>query len=163
MPGIIDTSNMLQVAREEGQATVTKAKVIEAYAFEKVISSLGVALAERASPPTDAQCALHLVLLESVITLKSKVEQWGVSKAFYPETSWQYYLSLASARFSIFTDSMCKKKSSNWNEVPPLDILMVWHAFMLNPGAYSRFGKAVPKMAWMERGIDWNCLVNSLL
>ncbi|KAI4209007.1 MAG: hypothetical protein LQ351_008005 [Letrouitia transgressa] len=158
MPGIIGTPNILQVAQEENQATVTKVKAIEASTLKKVISSLEVSSAERASPPTAAQCAVHLVLLESIVNLKSKVEQWGAPKALDSETSWQYYLSLASARFAIFTSSMRQKKSSSRNEVPPLDILIVWHAFMLNPGIYSRFGKTLHRMAWIDKGIDWSNL-----
>lgn len=161
MPGIIGTPNILQVAQEENQATVTKVKAIEASTLKKVISSLEVSSAERASPPTAAQCAVHLVLLESIVNLKSKVEQWGAPKALDSETSWQYYLSLASARFAIFTSSMRQKKSSSRNEVPPLDILIVWHAFMLNPGIYSRFGKTLHRMAWIDKGIDWSNLVSS--
>lgn len=163
MPGIIGSPNILQVALDDEQAIVSNVEAIKSSAFENVVSSLEVSSAERASPPTAAQCAVHLVLLESIINLKSKVEQWGAAKAFDSETSWQYYLSLASARFAIFTSSMRRNKSSSWNKVPPLDILIVWHAFMLNPRTYSRFGKTVPKMAWIERGINWNNLVSSLL
>jgi hypothetical protein len=163
MPGISSISNTLQVAPEEEQATLTKAKDIEASVLKNVVSSPKASLTEMSLPPTAAQCAVHLMLLETIICLKSKVEQWGASKALDSETSWQYYLSLGSARFAIFSDLMQREKSSCWNGIPPLDILMVWHAFMLNPGAYSRFRKTVLNVAWIERGIDWNLLVSPYL
>lgn len=103
--------------REEEQAVVTNIEAFETSTFEKVVSSLEGSSAERASPPTAAQCAVHLVLLESIINLKSKVEQWGARKAFDSEKSWQYYLCLASAHFAIFNrfDAEEEIKQLQWS------------------------------------------------
>lgn len=84
--------------------------------------------------------------------LRSKVpeKRWSVfvSRAERRFTTWwfklqrrEHYLSLHDMERSGSFEDLVKPKGSwrpSWMEdkLPPLDVLMVWHAFMLNPRAY---------------------------
>lgn len=46
--------------------------------------------------------------------------------------------------------------------MPPLDVLLVWHAFMLNPRAYRHFETVVLCGRLGGKGIDWEDLVSDI-
>jgi hypothetical protein len=105
--------------------------------------------------PTTQECAIHLGFLECVVALKQDVEQWNM------ETGWNSYLQLAVPRFQVWIAHFLNDKASS-SEIPPLDVLVVWHAFMLNPGPYSKFERAVSQISVHGKGIDWQKLVYHL-
>ncbi|KAK3306020.1 uncharacterized protein B0T15DRAFT_534087 [Chaetomium strumarium] len=58
---------------------------------------------------------------------------------------WPYFLTLAVARFEIWAEKAAatlvgeKEEAVQLPYLPPLDILMVWHAFLLNPKAFESY------------------------
>ncbi|KAJ6620392.1 hypothetical protein B0H10DRAFT_2163599 [Mycena sp. CBHHK59/15] len=90
-----------------------------------------------------AQIKDHLALLRAFAELKLEVE--GLPDADIPhmpadkERRWAWFVGLAVERF----EKWCKKLQPSHSEkgvatlLPPVDVLMVWHSYLLNPGWYA--------------------------
>ncbi|KAF2674381.1 hypothetical protein BT63DRAFT_419675 [Microthyrium microscopicum] len=160
MPSVVSTSSVPQL---DGKVPVTKSKALgedSSITASQQLSVSGLSHGGAILPSND-QCAVHLELLEVIVALKRKVEDWGTDNGFTPETAWRNYLTLATARFTIFVDSI-RSKLVERNLIPPIDVLMVWHAFMLNPGVYSRFERQVHENKWGSNGLDWSCIQKAI-
>ena len=136
------------------------------------------------SPPTTAECAVHLELLEVLLALKQKVitsnaldrafsivpkdklvtvgrKRTRVADATFQTrraVKWPVYVRLAAARFLSWWNRL-DVIMSDGKSLPPLgklplrtvgtsltyfqDVLMVWHAFLLNPAKYKAFCETV--------------------
>jgi hypothetical protein len=109
-----------------------------------------------ASLPTATECGIHLHFLETITLLKQQVEQWD------KEAGWGIYLELAVSRFQTWISGyLVVKDEGLTSRIPPLDVLVVWHAFMLNPGPYTRFESGLTPKNVQGKGIDWQRLVSS--
>ncbi|KAG6865062.1 hypothetical protein C0991_005381 [Blastosporella zonata] len=94
---------------------------------------------------TSTQVKNHLALLYAFATLKTRIDGLyaeGNEIPFLPKTKdrcWGWFIALAVERFSIWCKSLQQKDSSKHaaEALPPVDVLMVWHAYMLNPGWYA--------------------------
>lgn len=98
--------------------------------------------------PSDLEA--HLVLLGAFHRLKEEVLSLKGIKAdipMEPEERWAVFLQRAVYRFEQWAIRMIggegqeeeessKPRTLEPNEVPPLDVLMVWHTYMLNPRTY---------------------------
>ncbi|KAF8191598.1 hypothetical protein K438DRAFT_1591296 [Mycena galopus ATCC 62051] len=85
----------------------------------------------------------HLALLNAFAELKISVE--GMTNAgirHLPsdnERRWALFIGMAVERFELW----CKELQPSHSEkgiaaiLPPIDVLMVWHAYLLNPGWYA--------------------------
>ncbi|KAM7183571.1 Protein of unknown function (DUF1399) domain containing protein [Naviculisporaceae sp. PSN 640] len=109
--------------------------------------------------PNVAQCAIHLEFLETLFVLREKIlRSDDIDKAmdiqlqrqrktgFKGDTKelkdttletrrrakWPKYIELAVIRFLDWQESLPKDAGPDI-KLPPLDVLMVWHAFLLNP------------------------------
>lgn len=110
--------------------------------------------------PTVSQCAVHLELLEAFTWLHNRVyKEEAFSEIFGedPEKNlwWRAVVEVAVARFGIWWEVVNKELKAreeaeagvlnNGNSMkvlprdllPPLDVLMVWHSYMLNPRRYN--------------------------
>ena len=71
---------------------------------------------------------------------------------------WHAYVKASAGRFADWVSSL--SKGSTTAELPSLDVLMVWHAFMLNPVKYARFEKLtnLPRdgLNWAALPTSWN-------
>ncbi|RDB24427.1 hypothetical protein Hypma_008478 [Hypsizygus marmoreus] len=99
------------------------------------------------SPLIDvAQLKGHLTLLREFASLKSTVDalEHNAGKACLdqmPEEKdrrWAWFIGRAVERFERWCKTLqirdSEKRIENW--LPPLDVIMVWHAYMLNPSWY---------------------------
>lgn len=125
--------------------------------IDLVFTSLVESNAETSYLPSIAECAVHLQFLEVLVTLKDKVEKWGHSRAIETEEAWDLFVRLAALRFMTWAQDA---ELLDVATLPPLDILMVWHALMLNPLPYAQFEKVVLR-GRISKGIDWASLVSS--
>ncbi|KAJ6606211.1 hypothetical protein DFH09DRAFT_1017165 [Mycena vulgaris] len=94
----------------------------------------------------------HLALLHAFAELRVKVEETtdlGVS--YVPtdkERRWAWFVGLAVERF----EKWCKVLQPSHSEkglatlLPPIDVLMVWHAYLLNPGWYAEDGDRIESL-----------------
>ncbi|KAG8926326.1 hypothetical protein FRC01_009006 [Tulasnella sp. 417] len=97
--------------------------------------------------PSELQA--HLVLLGAFYRLREEVRTFKgkADIAMEPDDRWAVYLQRAVYRFEQWAVRMIGGEGqeealgegprvSAPNEVPPLDVLMVWHTYMLNPRTY---------------------------
>ncbi|KAG8905515.1 hypothetical protein FRB99_008774 [Tulasnella sp. 403] len=94
--------------------------------------------------PSELQA--HLVLLGAFHRLRSEVGEQRSANGF-PLTSvemWAIFLQRAVHRFQLWAQWMNWNEESTerglgylaFDECPPLDVMMVWHTYMLNPRTY---------------------------
>ncbi|CAG7854222.1 SubName: Full=Uncharacterized protein {ECO:0000313/EMBL:CCA67541.1} [Serendipita indica DSM 11827] len=79
----------------------------------------------------------HLRLLGAISKLKSDVQTRGVS-ARSKDTAWVVFVNRAVFRFFEWVNALWIPSEPGLDEtrVPPLDVLMVWHTYLLNPRTY---------------------------
>lgn len=75
----------------------------------------------------------HLRLLGAFDLLRHQVRR----PAARPDGTWAVFLTRSVHRFKVWSRAIIP---SSYTSIPPLDVLMVWHAYLLNPRAYHEDG-----------------------
>ncbi|OBZ74115.1 hypothetical protein A0H81_06465 [Grifola frondosa] len=112
------------------------------------------------SPLVDVhQLKAHLSLLRAFRALRIAIE--AGEGVHLPELvipldgahRWAWFVGLAVDRFQAWVSTVQVTTLNDWirNELPPLDVLMVWHAYMLNPGWYAEDCERLPVMRSLHR------------
>ncbi|KAF8076953.1 hypothetical protein FPV67DRAFT_1473294 [Lyophyllum atratum] len=102
----------------------------------------------------------HLALLHAFATLRWQVDayditaQWAVP--FVPQDTdmkWAWFVGLAVERFSAWCNTLGDHDAGRpaVDFLPPLDVLMVWHAYMLNPRWYSEDTIRIPALRFLAK------------
>ncbi|KAF8511640.1 hypothetical protein BU17DRAFT_97089 [Hysterangium stoloniferum] len=89
----------------------------------------------------------HLRLLGAIHALKQKVQAQQVGIAAEDRNlAWIVYVNRAVHRFYKWTETSWVMSSPGLNEttIPPLDVVMVWHSYLLNPRAYYEDSMRMP-------------------
>ena len=112
--------------------------------------------------PKTEDCLAHLNLLEAFLQLRCQVHLLtGHTSSESLELSgnaWNAYIETATAKFAQWVSSLNQVSKHTLFSLPTLDVLMVWHAFMLNPVKYAHF----EKLTNLPRdGIPWADLHSS--
>ncbi|KAJ7184501.1 hypothetical protein C8R46DRAFT_883048 [Mycena filopes] len=92
----------------------------------------------------------HLALLHAFAELKLSVEAMGPDSGIPhlptdKEHRWAFFVGLAVERF----EKWCRVLEPSHSEkgiatiLPPIDVIMVWHAYLLNPGWYAEDGERI--------------------
>jgi len=94
------------------------------------------------TPPfvDSAQLKGHLALLHSFARLRSQMYELSASVVVEDkDRRWAWFVSLAVERFTTWCESLTVADTTLPAEevFPPLDVIMVWHAYMLNPRWYA--------------------------
>ncbi|KAG5647730.1 hypothetical protein DXG03_008453 [Asterophora parasitica] len=86
----------------------------------------------------------HLALLRHFAALRTTVDGlkqsemsvWHDQMPEDRELRWTWFVGRAVERFERWCQSLMSDdtEAGIWNVLPPLDALMVWHSYMLNPG-----------------------------
>ncbi|KAG8905514.1 hypothetical protein FRB99_008773 [Tulasnella sp. 403] len=94
--------------------------------------------------PSDLQA--HLVLLGAFHRLREEVrtQKGKVDLQLEPDEMWAVFLQRAVHRFQLWVQRVIGNDDSDEripgplapDECPPLDVMMVWHTYMLNPRTY---------------------------
>ncbi|KAK1749752.1 hypothetical protein QBC47DRAFT_395263 [Echria macrotheca] len=107
--------------------------------------------------PTVEDCITHLRLLETFVVLGERVREWAHGSAGEDaDASWKMFVRLAVLRFQRW---FCLVSNDALQaSLPPLDVLMVWHSFMLSPRSYANFVKSARPDAAGNHGIPWPCV-----
>lgn len=103
------------------------------------------------TPPliTASPVRKHLFVLAAFQTLKRRVENAsytdsGLDPVPEPDVKWALYLLRANHRFQLWLEKVVKKPERERGEIslltdaeiPPMDVLVLLHAYMLNPVNY---------------------------
>ncbi|GBE89583.1 hypothetical protein SCP_1602460 [Sparassis crispa] len=94
----------------------------------------------------------HLALLRAFKALRTLIEdadELGLQALRMDSTArWAWFVGLAVERFQRWTAVVRKGDLLTWvaAELPPIDVLMVWHAYLLNPGWYAEDCLRLPIM-----------------
>lgn len=107
--------------------------------------------------PSVFDCISHLRFLQTIIALRSNTERWAISWGISFHTAWGIFINLASVRFILWVEG--SKYKTKCTDIP-VDILLVWHAFMLNPENYDRY-TSFQKFHNCDEGINWSELASS--
>ncbi|TFK20552.1 hypothetical protein FA15DRAFT_708011, partial [Coprinopsis marcescibilis] len=88
----------------------------------------------------------HLALLNAFAELKKNVHAWPDSIPNMPpdeEKRWGWFVNMAVERFDRWVRALKPTDDSIAIEdvLPPIDVLMVWHSYMLNPRWYAEDGQ----------------------
>ncbi|TKW51490.1 Glycine-rich domain-containing protein 1 [Colletotrichum tanaceti] len=105
--------------------------------------------------PSAADCAAHLHLLEAFVTLNDTVHDLAVNAGLGPDRAWGSFCNRAVARFEEWS----ARGPADRMAMPPVDVLMAWHALMLHPKAYARFVELGGKLGL--DGMDWSRISTS--
>ncbi|KAK4447381.1 hypothetical protein QBC34DRAFT_467461 [Podospora aff. communis PSN243] len=91
--------------------------------------------------PKAEDCLAHLSLLEALLQLRCRVaESSAHEKLEQSEQEWDAYVRASAVKFTEWVSALNRTPNSIF-ELPSLEALMVWHAFMLNPVKYAQFEK----------------------
>ncbi|KAG6845551.1 hypothetical protein H0H87_007795 [Tephrocybe sp. NHM501043] len=91
----------------------------------------------------------HLALLHSFASLRAQIQDLPTQTSdsehatnympYDQDARWAWFVSLAVERFTHWCESLTSSDASRpaAEFLPPIDVLMVWHAYLLNPGSVS--------------------------
>jgi len=110
-----------------------------------------------------AQLQLHLDLLRAFKELRTRVETGDngfpdVVQSLEPERRWLWFLELAAARFQLWTENLTSETKEDFfaSGIPPLDVWMVWHSYMLNPEWYAEDIERLPSLKKLKNLSTWD-------
>lgn len=114
--------------------------------------------------PTVSECTTHLQLLDAFVHLKEAVDHRGrEEEGLLGGQAWVLFCRAAAAKFLEWSRTVDGDATDGIAlPTPPLDVLLVWHAFMLNPSAYKRYADVVLQGRLGGKGIDWEDLVSNI-
>ncbi|KAJ7684433.1 hypothetical protein DFH06DRAFT_1073106 [Mycena polygramma] len=100
----------------------------------------------------------HLALLDAFAQLKLSVESMSADPEipYLPsgkELRWAWFVGLAVERFERWCKGLKPSHSENGlaTILPPIDVLMVWHAYLLNPGWYAEDGERIDALKGLHQ------------
>ncbi|OSX64414.1 hypothetical protein POSPLADRAFT_1032777 [Postia placenta MAD-698-R-SB12] len=118
----------------------------------------GILQTQGSTVPRSLNSTAHLRLLGAFKALRSTVEE--NLGAQLPDTvagldaaqRWAWFVGLAVDRFERWAAFVSSKALKSWvkTDFPPLDVLMVWHAYMLNPRWYAEDCERLPLLASLK-------------
>lgn len=128
-----------------------------------IMDTAAVAPISNPTIPVD-NVKVHILLMMSISKLQESVE--GGPLAVDDESGnlllrqeTIIFIQNAVHRFRMWLDYLTVSPSPEKEPIPPLDVLMIWHAYMLSPSVYYRdSGIEFPVLKTLG-GMPWNKIV----
>ncbi|KAJ6565016.1 hypothetical protein DFH09DRAFT_919796 [Mycena vulgaris] len=102
----------------------------------------------------------HLVLLHAFAELKNEVEGLGDGQIRHMPADkarrWTWFVGLAVERFETWCKALKPSQLEKGLQtiLPPIDVFMVWHAYLLNPGWYAEDVERVVELRGLKKAGD---------
>lgn len=111
--------------------------------------------------PNIPELLTHLRLIDAIICLKTAIDMQGEAYKMEAGKAWDQFCRAAAVKFLEWSENV--EVSEKTISVPPLDIMMIWHSYMLNTKDYVQFQNKVRRGELAGKGFDWQELVRYLL
>lgn len=99
----------------------------------------------------------HIALMRTIHKLQEGI-QLGDTTNKLPDTLNFYHRAVA--RFRAWLNTLDSSEAPASNQIPPLDVLMIWHCYLIQPVTYwSDSEQGAPILASMG-GMPWSTLVS---
>ncbi|KAF4989225.1 hypothetical protein FGRMN_9238 [Fusarium graminum] len=82
---------------------------------------------------------LHCYLLEHFVSIKHKIHSWADKEGSDSDAVWKCYVNLGIRRLISWLEESFYGMVDLDRHIPPLDVLLVWHAFLQDPVQWNRF------------------------
>lgn len=107
--------------------------------------------------PDIPELLTHLKLIDAIICLRSAIQIQGEAYGIEPGKAWVNFCRAAAVKFLKWSADV--DVSEKTIPIPPLDILMIWHSYMLNTKEYVQFQGTTRRGELAGKGFDWEDLV----
>ncbi|KAF5017594.1 hypothetical protein F66182_10458 [Fusarium sp. NRRL 66182] len=88
---------------------------------------------------SEESVVLHCYLLDHFVSAKASVDSWAAENLTEPEAAWNLYISMGARRLMRWFEASYENHVILDRHIPPLDVLLVWHAFLQDPIAWDAF------------------------
>lgn len=99
----------------------------------------------------------HLKLIDAIICLRNAIKIQAEAYGIEADKAWKEFCAAAAVKFLDWTENVDVSKQTI--PVPPLDILMIWHSYMLNTQDYVQFQDKARRGELAGKSFDWEELV----
>jgi hypothetical protein len=86
---------------------------------------------------------LHCCLLEHCVSTKSKIAKWAEKKVINAEDAWRFYINIGAYRLMMWLRDARDGFVHADKHIPPLDVLLIWHAFLQDPSEWNNVASAI--------------------
>lgn len=107
--------------------------------------------------PDIPELLTHLKLIDAIICLKKAIEMQGEEYRKDAGKAWEDFCQAAAVKFIEWSENV--DASQKTIPVPPLDILMIWHSYMLNTKDYVQFQDKARRGEMAGKSFDWHELL----
>ncbi|KAF4978767.1 hypothetical protein FZEAL_4912 [Fusarium zealandicum] len=88
---------------------------------------------------TERECLIHCHLLEQLSLIKEDAAVWAIRNAIAPEATWRFYVNKGVERMIRWFEGSSELRFGLDAVVPPLDVILMWHAFLQDPTEWDSF------------------------
>lgn len=111
--------------------------------------------------PDIPELLTHLKLIDAIIFLKNAIDVQGEAHGLKAGKAWERFCQAAAAKFLEWSENV--DVSQKTVPIPPLDVLMIWHSYMLNTKDYVQFQDKARRGQLAGKSFDWQELVRYCL
>ncbi|KAK7721465.1 hypothetical protein SLS63_009579 [Diaporthe eres] len=110
--------------------------------------------------PNIPELLTHLKLIDAIICLKNAIDVQGEAYGKEAGKAWDDFCRAAAVKFIDWAQNV--DVSDKTIPIPPLDILMIWHSYMLNTKDYVQFQDKARRGELAGKSFDWQDLERKL-
>ncbi|KAM0241814.1 hypothetical protein ACHAPO_001508 [Fusarium lateritium] len=88
---------------------------------------------------TENDVLLHCHLLEHFVAIRSKIDAWAEKNTVNEGAAWTCYINAGIRRLTQWIEASLSGHVDLNTHIPPLDVLLVWHAFLQDPVEWKGF------------------------